>query len=902
SALGGDLFNPSALGQLASCALANKHLVACLSSLDRFDDHETHQTIKVNYGALNVEEFGSVYEGLLEKDPVIIQIDGRPRFSFKAGEGRSSSGSHYTPEELTHPLIRHSLDHVITARLKQTDPEKALLSIRVCDPACGSGHILLNAARRIGLELARVRSGVEQPSPPDIREAVRDAIRHCLYGVDKNPHAVELCKVALWLESHGPGEPLGFLDHHIKSGDSVVGIARRDELLEGISGEAFKRQPGDDATASALAKRNRKERETRGQIALDLDEPTRDNLDAIRRGLLTVDGMSECSIEEIGEKRLAYENLVSQSEWIRLRDLADVLTAQFFIPKTEENKSALVTDGDYLQYVAGGSGSMYEARVKAARGTARERRFFHWFVEFPDVFGDGGFDCILGNPPFLGGLKISTNHGERYLHYLQSQYAPARGTCDLVGYFFRRNYSLIKDGGYFGLIATNTIAQGGTREGSLEPITRQGGEIVFAIRSMKWPGLAAVSVSLVAMHKGKWGAQRFLDGLEVARITPYLDDSEMIGNPYSLKENAGKGFIGSYVLGMGFVLEPYEALALIQKDPRNKDVLFPYLNGENLNGSPDQSPSRWVIQFDERDEEKARSYPDCFGTVEKKVKPERIVKDAKKYPRMVNEWWKFWNNRQELAHAIARLERVMIISRVSKTVAIAFASKANVFSEQVVVFAFSRYSVFALMQSAFHYYWSCKNSSTMKGDLRYAPSDCFETFPFPTCLRERATADTSVLESIGREYYQHRQALMSNMQLGLTKTYNLFHDAGIVPGATDLSALESQLKKSGARIGAMEAATRVQTLRDLHVKMDAAVLAAYGWSGLILGHDFHAVDFLPENDRVRFTISPQARREILKRLLALNHRYHAEEQAAEETKPKKSGKRKQAGHGPELGL
>ena len=409
SALGGDLFSPTALGQLSSCALANAHLVACLSSLDRFDDNETHQTIKVNYGALNVEEFGSVYEGLLEKDPVVVQIDGKPRFSFKPGEGRSSSGSHYTPEELTHPLIRHSLDHVISARLKQENPEKALLSIRVCDPACGSGHILLNAARRIGLELARVRSGVEQPSPPDIREAVRDAIRHCLYGVDKNPHAVELCKVALWLESHGPGEPLGFLDHHIKCGDSVVGIARREELLEGIPDDAFKRQPGDDATASAFAKRNRKERDARGQIALDLDEPTRNNLDAIRRGLLTVDGMSEHSLEEIDQKRLAYENLVSQSEWIRLRDLADILTAQFFIPKTEENKSALVTDGDYLQYVAGGSGRLYEARVEAARGIAREKRFFHWFIEFPDVFEDGGFDCILGNPPFLGGKKISTD-------------------------------------------------------------------------------------------------------------------------------------------------------------------------------------------------------------------------------------------------------------------------------------------------------------------------------------------------------------------------------------------------------------------------------------------------------------------------------------------------------------
>lgn len=878
SALGGDLFSPTALGQLAACAISNEHLVACLSSLDRFDDHETHQTIKVNYGALNVEEFGSVYEGLLEKDPVVIQIEGKPHFSFKAGEGRSSSGSHYTPEELTHPLIRHSLDHIISSRLKQNDPEKALLSIRVCDPACGSGHILLNAARRIGLELARVRSGVEQPSPPDIRQAVRDAIRHCIYGVDKNPHAVELCKVALWLESHDPGEPLGFLDHHIKCGDSVVGIARREELLEGIPDEAFKRQPGDDATASSFAKRNRKERETRGQIALDLDEATRDKLDAIRRGLLTVDGMSEHGLEEIDQKRLAYENLVSQSEWIRLRDLADMLTAQFFIPKTDQNQSVLATDGGYLQYVAGGSGRLYEARVEAACRIAREKRFFHWFIEFPDVFEEGGFDCILGNPPFLGGLRISASHGGRYLHYLQSQYAPARSTCDLVAYFFRRNYSLIKDGAYFGLIATNTIAQGDTREGSLEPIAQQGGEIVFATRSMRWPGLAAVSVSLIAMHKGKWNAPRFLDGREVHRITPYLDDSEVVGKPYRLNENAGKSFQGSIVLGMGFVLEPTEAQALIAKDPKNKDVLFPFLNGEDLNSRPDQSPSRWVINFFDWPEDAARKYPECFSIVEEKARPERLkIKD--KFGR--ENWWRFLRHRPELAEAIASLEKVMVCALVSKYIMPFFADSKIVFMNKLCVFPFDTYPFYCLLQSSFHDCWTWKYSSTMReGWINYAPSDCFETFPFPDCLRGHSTADTSSLESIGREYYEHRQALMLDIQLGLTKTYNLFHDPGIVAGATDLSALESQLKKSGAKVGAVESVDRIQNLRDLHVRMDAAVLAAYGWAGLVLGHDFHAVDFLPENDRMRFTISPQARREVLKRLLELNHRYHSEQEAS----------------------
>ena len=907
--LGGDLFGARSLGPLSDAILRNHSLGACMENLNRFYDAQTRQTIRVNYGALNVEEFGSVYEGLLEKDPVVSRIDGAWRFSFKAGEARASSGSHYTPEELTHPLIRNSLDHVIAARLKEPDPEAALLSIRVCDPACGSGHILLNAARRIGLELARVRTDVEQPAPPDVRRAVRDAIRHCVYGVDKNAHAVELCKVALWLESHDPGEPLGFLDHHVKCGDSVVGVARREELLDGVPEAAFRRQSDDDGTAAALGKRNRAERLSRGQIPLELDELTRDNLDSIQRGIRAVEGMAEHTLVQIEEKRAAYENLVSQTERKRLRELASILVAQSFIPKTQANAELMTTDADYLRYVGGATGAVYDLRADSACRLARERGFFHWFIEFPEVFERGGFDCILGNPPFLGGKRISTVLGERYLHYLQAAYIPARGTCDLVGYFFRRAHSLIRDGGYLGLIATNTIAQGETREGSLEPIAERGGEIVFAVRSMKWPGLAAVSVSLLAIHKGAWTGARVLDGKEVARITPYLDDAEVVGNPYRLRENGGKSFIGSFVLGMGFVLEPSAAQGLIESDPRNGEVLLPYLNGEDLNSRPDQSPSRWVINFHDWSEEKAREYPDCFRIVEEKVKPERTRTDADgKYKLRMplpDRWWIYADKRPGLYRAVAPLERVMVIAEASKTCAFAFSPTGPVFSHMLVVLALDRDAHLALLQSSFHYHWAWKYSSTLKGDLRYTPSDCFETFPFPPCLRTRAGVahppDAAAFEAAGRAYYDHRQSLMRDMQLGLTKTYNLFHDPGVAPGA-DLSALAARLQKSGATVAADEAATRIQSLRDLHVAMDQAVLASYFWTDLPLGHAFHDVDFLPENDRLRFTVSPAARRELLKRLLELNHRYHAEEEQETVTSPRRGKRRETTEPHPELGL
>jgi hypothetical protein len=282
--LAGDLFGYEAIGLLNECQLDNQTLLECFRNLSTFEHPDTRQRIRVNYGALNVEEFGSVYEGLLEYDPVITPNNHRLEFSFVQGEGRASSGSHYTPDELVQPLIQHSLDYLIADKLKEKDKQQALLSLRVCDVACGSGHILLNAARRIATELAIVRTGEDQPSPLAFREAVRAVIRHCIYGVDLNPLAVELCKVALWLEAHVPGESLNFLDHHIKCGNAIVGLAHEAELQRGIPEEAFNRLPEDDKDiASEFRKRNQAEKKEAGQQKLDLTQTIRQELQPVSR-------------------------------------------------------------------------------------------------------------------------------------------------------------------------------------------------------------------------------------------------------------------------------------------------------------------------------------------------------------------------------------------------------------------------------------------------------------------------------------------------------------------------------------------------------------------------------------------------------------------------------------------
>jgi hypothetical protein len=878
--LQGDLFNDAAITannyDLHKCRISNAIVLKVIKALSYFEN-DNKVLIAVNYGGLDVEEFGSVYEGLLELKLKIEPVEGTERYScsFLGSTERSSSGSHYTPEELVQPLIKHSLDYIIEERLKRRDPYQALLGIKVCDVACGSGHILLSAARRIAHEVACLeetresgsKEKVEQPSPYYMRRALREVIRHSIYGVDKNPLAVELCKVALWLESHNPGEPLNFLDHHIKCGDAIVGLAHKEELQNGIADEAFKSLPGDNKPiAQALLKRNKEERKALGQTTLFTEE-VEDEVNATIEKFNLFAHLPERTTAEIKAKEKAYRKFENDVSHIRLKQLADVQVAQFFLPKTEATKDLVLTDGEYrslLRQANKGLGPLQSHKVAYAQVQgARPNRFFHWFIEFPEVFTHGGFDCILGNPPFLGGQKLSGAFGNNYLEYLKFAYKPA-GAVDLVTYFFRRIFNLLEKGGFQSLISTNTIAQGSAREGGLDVICAENGSINHAIRSMRWPGVAAVEVSLVTIYKGQWHKVFILDQKKVERITPYLDDSEVMGNPFPLKQNAGKSFQGSIVLGKGFILSPEEADALISKDPRNKDVLFPYLNGDDLNNDPEQKPSRWVINFFDWTEEKARTYPDCFEIVERLVKPERqrwkIDENGNEVPGIFalrkplpQKWWIYGEKRPALYGAISKLDQVMAINRYTKHFALDFQSKDIVFSDSIVVLSLNSYFYFSMLSSSIHEVWAWKNSSTIGTGLRYTPSTCFETFPFPLINKS-----VNLIES-GTLLDQSRKTLMSNNNIGLTTLYNMFHN----------NYLDSSNQEWES----------IRELRKLLCELDKNILEAYGWNDIDLKHDFYEVEYLSENDHIRFSINPDARKEILKRLLFLNRERFKNEQS-----------------------
>ena len=300
--------------------------------------------------------------------------------------------------------------------------------------------------------------------------------------------------------------------------------------------------------------------------------------------------------------------------------------------------------------------------------------------------------------------------------------------------------------------------------------------------------------------------------------------------------------------GLGFVLEAAEAEALLARDPRNADCLFPYLNGDDLNTHPAQQPGRWVICFHDWDLARAQQYPDLLRIVEERVKPERERLRGPGDARNRAAWWQFGAYRAGMRRAIAPLRRVLARSRISEMHALVFVSKGWIYNEKVIVFAFDDDYHFALLQSGVHEAWMRQWTSTLRTDINYSPTDCFANFPFPPA--EDAAPDLARVlahpafahaAQIGAAYHERRREIMQARRIGLTKTYNLLHD----PACRD------------ADIG---------DLRRLHAALDAAILACYGWDDLDPGHDFHA----NARGQTRFGMAPDVQRAVVRRLLDLN--------------------------------
>ena len=804
----------------------------------------------------------------------------------RVGE-RRKTGTHYTPRELAEKVVTHTLAPLTHApgpaegaaeeewRVKPADE---LLKLRVCDPAMGSGAFLVAATRYLGDRVvdAWLRDGV----PEDVRAvlgadyelddmrlfAKRRVAASCVFGVDRDDMAVELAKLSMWLETLAKDKPFSFLDHALRCGDSLVGLVNEEQV------RAFHTDPdrgrminarwtGDvgayiDRVLSEVVELRREIEESppvddpedvaRKRKLNDAANAKLKQLrlacDAVVAAALAAERYAELDLED-------YELKLQDGEAKKLnwQDAYDTLLGHL-----SDEILALLDEDRYGFLKEEATLSKVRDWLKGDR--AEPIRPLHWAIEFPEVMGDGGFDAVVGNPPFIGGPFVGGRVGRDVREYLVVDIANGkRGSADLCSYFLLRNLALAPQG-RTGIIATNTIAQGDTREVGLDQVEDRGWTIYRAVKSQVWPGSASVHVSLVwAGHTGE-DEQPILGEVRVPGVTPSLDPrSRVSGNPFRLVANAEQSFIGSYVLGEGFVLEPEEARALIQKNPKNRKVLFPYLIGKDLNSRPDCSPSRWVINFGSMTEEEAREYPEPFEIVERDVKPVRL---ANKYSASAREqWWLYERSRSELYSAIAGMDRVIVIARVSKTGLPQRMEVGSVMSEQVVAFTSDALSDLALLSSSFHYLWAVAHASSMKGDLRYTPSDVYETFPKPG-LTERVSAAGEQLDRV-------RSGNMLERGLGLTKLYTFVHDP-VCQGDTD-----------------------IDRIREIHVEIDEAVKEAYGWSDLDLQHGHHETA-----QGLRWTVSPAARVEILDRLLDRNFKDHAEEERKGIWPPKKKSRKR----------
>ncbi|MCI0720510.1 MAG: N-6 DNA methylase, partial [Acidobacteria bacterium] len=406
--LNGELFSYRAIPDLEATQLYNHDLLKAIRRLSLFrEDRILH---RINYSALDVEELGSVYESLLDFQPLVEKEPEGLRFELHEGGERKTTGSYYTRPELVRELIQSALVPVIEDRLAEPErqakgkpeaevksaKERAILNIAVCDPACGSGHFLLEAARRLGRELARIRTGQDEPGPEDFHLAVRDAISHCIYGVDMNPLAVDLCKLALWLEGHWIGKPLSFLDHRIKCGNSLIGLLDPSVLEKGIPDEAFNPVTGDDKkVAAAYKKRNKKERET---LLRRFDFDAGEHLHAFAKAGAEALDFAEDKPEDVRRKEDLYRKAREQKVWLHDWTAANLWTAAFFVPLTKHDDPVVSTHETFMDYLLHGKDR--PQMTGYANALCFERRFFHWRLEFPEVFAKGGFDVVLGNPPW----------------------------------------------------------------------------------------------------------------------------------------------------------------------------------------------------------------------------------------------------------------------------------------------------------------------------------------------------------------------------------------------------------------------------------------------------------------------------------------------------------------------
>jgi hypothetical protein len=771
-------------------------------------------------------------------------------------------------------LSEKAVEYARQAREVGTPHPSQILDLKICDPAMGSGAFLVETCRQLAEELIRAwyaHDLVPGDIPPDEDEVLyarRLIAQRCLYGVDKNDMAVDLAKLSLWLVTLAKDHPFTFLDHSLRHGDSLVGLTRRQII--GFHWEPKKqKQFGEDL----IQKRLDRATEARAKILnAREDVPYRDQ-----------------------EQRLA----VADEALNVVRMTGDACVSAFFAGSKKKEREDRCEElfASVSDWYASGHDINRRGPIAEAAASLRSGEHpippFHWETEYPEVFSrkNGGFDGFIGNPPFLGGARVSTTYGMAYFDFIKTQFPPAGHQCDLVGYFFRQAFEKLRKQAALGFIATNTIAQGDTREGALVPILQNHGQIYNAVKRFSWPGQAAVVASYLHIGKSLPPIKARLDGRLVRRVSAYLMAGKVDGSPQRLETPYNSK--GSQIYGQGFLFDDHDSKASplstmreLNQEKRYAHRIFPYIGGEEVNSMPTPNPYRYAIYLSDLEtEEDLKAVPALAAIVRERVKPERdkLGNNPNNTP-LKKRWWAYQAHRPELYTRLKARQKVLVHAQVGPHMEFSFLPPDWIYSQQLILFDLESNGAFATLQSRVHEVWVRFLASSMKDDLRYTPSDCFATFPFPENFDDDPT-----LEEIGTRYIDERSTICLQSNQGLTKTYNRFHDPH-------------------------EKSSEIAHLRELHEAMDRAVLEAYGWDDLAQSARCEfLLDYEEEEEdepgakkskkkkpwRLRWP--DDFRDEVLARLLELNEQRHQEELLAgklaeQSTKPqRKTARRKKSG-------
>ena len=790
--------------------------------------------------------------------------------------GRRDSGSHYTPQSLCASVVKEALrphlEHISSRPMRER--AQLILKLKVCDPAMGSGVFLIETCRQLADALVEIWSATDAVSVTLSRnEALIHArqcvAERCLYGVDRDPFAVSVAQLSLWLFTRALHHPLSWLDHVLRSGDALVGL--RGDQLSRFTWFEHQRTSAPSSATPEMSELSTEVMRRAAQMRSKLIEGTSYS------GLERAERLRDANIQ-LREHRVIADALVAivfNHHTTRHREIARVSLAQRVRTWLDQRHSRDL-DGAQATFLSIEKDAQYHGR--AGRNSTKSLWSFHWGLEFPEV-AESGFDCIVGNPPFVGGRQTTAIMGEVYQDWLTQSFSRSQKSADLCSYFFRQAYHLIRRKGTVGFVATKSIGEGTTKETGLKWICAEGGVIYHAVRRRRWPGRdAEVKVSTVHLYKGAYSGSKRLDGVEVVEIKDGLTSFGLDHKPARLSANKRIAFQGSITLGMGFTFDDQSQRAnplskmneILDANPSAQERIFPYLGGHELNTDPEHRHHRYVINFESMSLTEAERWPELLGVLKDTVYPSRV---AHKNPSIrAYPWWQHWNRRETLYAMIKDTPQVLLTNaQAAAHLCFSFYEGRAVFANSINVINLSDWASFALLQSRVHEVWARSLSTHLGDQLRYNPTTCFETYPRPA---ERPTS----LHKIGERYHTYRAQLMRDPEVrralmggrppeGLTHTYNHFHR----PDCT------------------LEGIVR---LRSLHEELDREVARAMGWGDLELTYEWvdeftgrslaapggvQELDEPQTETKPRLSFTPELRIEILTRLMGLNAEFAGRE-------------------------